>query len=245
MGAQNHQPTNRGLTAISAWLSQRVGEGLILVHEANNHLEDAIILGMDKRHVEHLVPSLSGTPSDHLRQTIAALHNSEETISHIQTGFQTLAEAAKIEGYTGNPLASQVGSFELSKRFEGVILRPFVNRRMWQQLEDRIETTNTLGTLEWEASEFQRLLQPTRDFVSVMDKCLQISERDGASAFLDAVEANRVPVRQYGARLLGLWNSLAAMFLYSALIMTELFYQTSGIPSLLEIGPTEARVGAS
>ena len=48
MGGKNHQPTRPSLIAASAWLSQQIGEGVILVNESNNSLENSIILAMDK-----------------------------------------------------------------------------------------------------------------------------------------------------------------------------------------------------
>lgn len=241
MGAINHQPTNREITAVSAWLSQRVCEGFALVLEANNHLEDAIILGMNKLYVEDLVPSLTGTPSDHLRETVTTLKRSKETLPQIQRGFARLTEAARNENYVGNPLASRLKAFDLSNRFAGVIVCPFINMQIWRELENRITDGNIMKTLEWEGTEFQALAQPTEDFLVVIEDCLEIAETEGGVAFVDAVENNEIPVRQYGGQLLSLWNNLDAMFLYSALMMTELFYRANAYPSLLDFDPVDSR----
>lgn len=56
----------------------------------------------------------------------------------------------------------------------------------------------------------------------------------GKKEFVEAIECNKISLRQAYARAFSLWNYLHAMFLYSALMMTELFYRTSGLPSLLE-----------
>ena len=237
MGAKNHQPTSTRITAVSAWLSQRVGEGSLLVQEANNHLENAIILGMNKLYVEDLVPSLSGTPCDHLRKTIDTLKRSQEINPQIQLGFARLSEVARIENYVGNPLASRLKAFDLSHRFVGVLVSPTINMQVWRELEHRITNDNIMKTLEWEARQFQTLTQPTQDFSVVIENCLKIATSEGGVAFVDAVEGNEIPVRQYGARLLSLWNNLDAMFLYSALMMTELFYRANAYPSLLEFNP--------
>lgn len=245
MGGQNHQPTRSIFTAVSAWLSQRVGEGFAVVLEANNYLEDAIILGMDKLYVEELAPRLSGSPSDHLQKTIGALQRSQKILAQIQLGFSKLLEVARTEGYIGNPLASQLKAFDLSSKFGGVLLQPSVNPQVWHELERRISEDNILKTLEWEASEFDRLIRPTADLIAVMQEGLRLSEREGGRAFVDAVENNELPLRQYYAQVFSLWNYVHAMFLYSALMMTELFYRANAYPSLLEFDLSKAKVYAA
>ena len=61
----------------------------------------------------------------------------------------------------------------------------------------------------------------------------------------DAIENNEVPLRQYYAQVFSLWNTLHAMFLYSALMMTELFYRVNAYPSLLEFDPASVGVHAA
>lgn len=245
MGGQNHQPTNHPLTAPSAWLSQRIGQGFALVLEANNHLEDAIVLGMNKVYVEDLASSLSGTPSDYLSSTIALLERSRDVLGQIQIGFKRLFDAAATEGYKGNPLASQVEAFDLLPKFEAVLIRPFAHTRVWQELEQRVKSHNVLATLEWEATQFELLAQPTRDLINVLRECLRIANHEGGRAFVDSVENNEIPLRQYYAQVFSLWNTLHAMFLYSALLMTELFYKVNGYPSLLDFDPASTNVHAA
>src|ERR1041385_7780119 len=152
MGAQNHQPTSKVFTGISAWLSQRLGEGNILVQQANNHLEDAVILGMEKLHVSDFAASLTGSASDRLILAMGCLVASEAVLPRIDQAFTRLLETAEVERYRGNPLAPQLKSFELKQQFAGVLVKPSVNDRVWDQVETHIAETNILETLKWEAS---------------------------------------------------------------------------------------------
>jgi len=113
--------------------------------------------------------------------------------------------------------------------------------QIWRELERRITKDNVMKTLEWEAAQFDAVTQPTQDFLVVMEDCLDIAETEGGMAFVDTIENNEVPVRQYGGQLLSLWNNLDAMFLYSALIMTELFYRANAYPSLLEFDQANSK----
>ncbi len=237
MGAKNHQPTNRIITGVSAWLSQKVGEGVILVQKSNNHLEDAIMLGMNKLHVEELAIELSGHPAEHIEKSILALNKSAEVLELIQKGFRKLSDVAEEVGYKGNPFASRLGEMNLANAFDGVLVRPYINERAWKEVESRIIRGNILETLEWERQEFMKLHEHTSDFTEVMRQCKEIATTEGGRDFVEAVENNEVPVRQYGAQLLTTWNHLDCMFMYSALMMTELFYKLNAYPSLLEFDP--------
>ncbi len=234
MGGQNHKPTHKRTIAVSAWLSQRVSEGFALVLQANSHLENAIILGMDKLHVDDLARQLSGPSSDHVERALVYVERSEVTLAEIRAGFGRVLTVACIEGYTGNPLADQLVSFDLKSKFQGLLLRPFVNNTAWQQIEGRLQTTNVLKTLEWEGEQFSQLLQPTRALIEVLRQCLDIARTRDGRALVDAIENNEIPLRQYYAQVFSLWNSLHAMFLYSSLMTTKLFYRVNAYRSLLE-----------
>jgi hypothetical protein len=237
MGGMNHQPTSPRITAASAWLSQRVGEGFALALNVNGHLEDAIMLGFNKLHVEGLTYNLSGFPSEHLQKSIALLRQSEGVLEKIRFGFMRLAEIAEIEGYKGNPLADRISYLKLASQFNGVIILPSVNSQIWKDLEDRISTNNILATLKWEATQFDLLIEPTNDLIIVFGECTNMANERGGKAFADAVENNDIPLRQYYARVFSLWNYLHSMFLYSALMMTELYYRANDYPSLLDFEP--------
>lgn len=245
MGARNHQPTNRKITGVSAWLSQKVGEGIILVQKGNNHLEDAIMQGMDKLHIEELAFELSGHPAEHIEKAISALNQSAEVLELIQRGFRKLSDVAGKEGYKGNPFASKLGEMNLAAAFDGVLVRPYINERAWKEVESRIIKGNILNTLEWERQEFLKLLEYTTDFTEVMRQCKEVAEKEGGRNFVEAVENNEIPVRQYGAQLLTSWNHLDCMFMYSALMMTELFYKLNAYPSLLEFDPINEGINAA
>ena len=245
MGAQNHQPTNRILTPLSAWLSQRVGEGQIRLLEANNHLENAIMIGMNKVYIEDLVPDLKGTCERHLNLSISELKKLLDVITMIENAFERLQNAADREGYQGNPLASQIKSFELSTKFQQHIVLPAVNEVAWNDVESRISSMNIMKTLAWESQEFSNTRQNTKDFIEVLSQCINVALSDGGLAFANDVEDNKIAVRQVGGRLLAQWNYLSAMFLYSSLMMTELFYKINAFPSLLEFSPEHQHTSAA
>lgn len=240
MGAQNHKPTSTQITAASAWLSQKFGEGYIRVLEANNRVEDAIILGMDRLWVEDLVRDLKGTPLDHLKDAAALCGRSIETVTEIEAAYDRVLEVARKEGYQGNPLASELPKYCLQQSFRGELVLPSERNDVWASLTSRISDSNILSTLEWEKEQFAILREPTLKLVETLEQCRRIAETDGAMAFVAAVENNKVPVRQYGAQVLSSWNYLSSMFLYSALIMTELYYRTNGFPSLMNFEPSQA-----
>ena len=245
MGGKNHQPTRPALTAASAWLSQQVGRGCIAVQEANNHLEDAIILGMNRRYVEDLTEHLRGSVATHMCGAIQRLTESLGHVDRIDLGFARLAEAAQKESYKGNPLAGTLATLGLGPSFAGVLVRPFPNERLWNELEQRIQAHNVMDTLAWEAEQFRELAAPTRGLIATLEQCKWIAEAEGGNAMAMAVENGEVPLRQYFAQVFSLWNSLDAMFLYSALIMTELFYRANAYPSLLDFDPSLASVKAA
>ncbi len=111
---------------------------------------------------------------------------------------------------------------------------PTVNQQAWSEVEQRIRERNILDTLRWERSRFRDLIAPTQELITVISECRRLAEQEGEDAFVDAVELNQLPLRQCYARVFSLWNHLDAMFLYSALMTTELFYRANGFPSLVE-----------
>lgn len=233
MGGQNHQPTNQvRLIAPSALLSQRVGDGFSHVLRANSDLENAIIVGMDRLHVEDLAPKLPRSAADYLGDAIDHLEASVATLSAIDVAFANLLAAAEAENYHGNPLASQIASFGLVDSFAGGLIAPAVNREAWDELEARIADQNILKTLVWEAECFKDLREPTESLIEVLEQCRAMSLSAGARAMVEAIECNEVPLRQRFAPVFSRWNHLHAMFLYSALAMTELFYLTNSFGTL-------------
>lgn len=245
MGGKNHQPTRPKLTAASAWLSQQVGKGCIAVQKANNHLEDAIMLGMGKQYIEDLASDLTGSAEAHLASSIESLQESLRCLANIQVGFARLSEAATKEGYKGNPLASSLPSLNLRESFTGVLVRPFPNERLWAELEHRVQKHNVMETLAWEAEQFTLVEEPTQRLLSTLQQCQSIAFREGEHEMAMAIENGEVPLRQYFAQVFSLWNTLDAMFLYSALIMTELFYRANAYPSLLDFDPASISVNAA
>lgn len=239
MGGQNHQPTNRvRLIAPSAWLSQRVGDGFSQVLRANSELENAIIVGMDRLHVEGFVSDLPFSADEYLSKSIEHLRASIATVGEIEAGFANLLDAAKMENYLGNPLASKVADFRLAEKFAGRLVVPAINQAVWDELEARIAKDNILKTLAWEAAQFGELRAPTVLLLDVLEKCKTIAQRDGERAMVEAVECNELPLRQRFAPVFSRWNHLHAMFLYSALMMTELFYLTNSFGTLTNEEPS-------
>lgn len=235
MGGQNHQPTSSvKLIGPSAWLSQRLGDGFAAVLQSNSELENAIMAAVDHLHVEELAAEVTQTPAEYLDRTVAKLEVSLKQVELIQNGYRHLLSAAAKEGYKGNPLASTIESLGLTQKFEGRLILPTVNASAWNCVESRVATSNILRTLEWEASEFDQLRAPTKDLIGKLLDGKKLLELEGKRAFVEAVEWNKIPLRQSYARVFSLWNHLHAMFLYSALMMTELFYQANGFASLLD-----------
>ena len=237
MGGQNHQPTRPRLTAPSAWLSQHIGDGFSLVLQANTHLEHAIIVGMDKVYVEDVTADLTQHPMSYLDSCIVALERSLSMLDSIEAGFRRLLECAEREGYRGNPLASNIDSFGLKERFSGHIVLRQAHDHVWCELESRIKSSNVLATLQWEAGRFCELRSPTERLIETLRKCRDVCALHGPQAFVGCIENNELPLRQHYAQVFSLWNELHAMFLYSALMMTELFYMANGFPSLAELEP--------
>lgn len=238
MGGQNHQPTNRiQLIAPSAWLSKQVGDGFRAVLEANSYLENAIISAMDRLYVEELVPKASTNPVADLTACIEALENSLRRVADIDIGFENLLRAADREGYTGNPLAASCGELGLKARFSKHLVLPAINDAAWNDIESRVQSLNVLGTLRWEREQFRTLVEPTHALLQVMNDCLAIATRS-PRAFIEAVECNGVALRQRYAQVFSRWNYLHVMFLYSALVMTELFYRSHEYESLTAWSPT-------
>jgi hypothetical protein len=235
MGGQNHQPTSSiRLLGPSAWLSQKLGEGFSAVLQSNNELENAIIAAADRLHVEELAKDITQTPVVYLERAISALEVSLTAIDHIQQGYGHLLDAADDEGYKGNPLASTILDLRLADQFSGTLILPTVNKDAWNAVESRVADTNVLATLKWESSQFDLLREPTIDLIAAMREAATALQDGGKRPFLEAVEWNEIPLRQRYAKAFSLWNHLHAMFLYSALMMTELFYRTNSFPSLLE-----------
>lgn len=240
MGGQNHQPTNRlTLIAPSAWLSQKVGDGLMAVLEANNEIENAIIIAMNELHVEHLPTLRNATPTKCLERSSAALERSLTRVSEIEAGFDNLLNAAAKEGYTGNPLAPSIASFNLATKFSRHLVLPDVNERAWKDVESRIAATNVLATLRWEREQFAKVAPSTRSLMAVLQECLRTANDGRDGEFVEAIECNRIPLRQRYAQVFSQWNYLHAMFLYSALMMTDLFYRAHGLALLSEWRPEQ------
>lgn len=242
MGGKNHQPTSKiQLIAPSALLSKRLGQATIAVTEANNFLEDAIIVAMNHLYVEDFAEPLDETSERYLQRAIASLERSMIVVGEIELAFDNLFKAAKIEGYNGNPLAASVSSFDLKAKFGRLLVRPSINEAAWNAIESRVREGNVLSTLAWERDQFDAVRQPTCELIGVLRGCLQIARTDGETAFVEAVECNRIGLRQRYAQVFSLWNFLDAMFLYSALIMTELFYRAHEFAPLTDWEPAKAQ----
>ena len=241
-GGKNHQPTSAvRLIAPSAWLSQRVGLALSEVLQSNNELENAIIVGMERLHVEKLAPSLPGSATDYLKLAIEHLERSLQVVSDIGAAYSNLLLAADAENYKGNPLASRLKEFRLDDAFSGALVLPAINPVAWENLEDRIAQQNILATLAWEATEFKRVIRPTKALIAVLERCSEMAETAGARRMVEAIECNGLMLRQEFAKVFSLWNYLHDLFLYSALAMTELFYRTNAFGSLLLNGEASGR----
>ncbi len=233
MGGINHQPTKRKLTAASAWLSQRFCRGFTHVLRANDALEDALITSMAKLYVEDVTADLEGTPGEYMRTAISELGKSVAAVEQSLLAYDNILEAANKEGYKGNTLARQVRSMNLVASFEGKILQPSIQTSIWEEIERRISEENTLGVLKWEQTQVRKVVPLIEDLIQVMSQCLTVAEEKGHQAFANAIEMNELPLRQKFACVFSYWGYLQTMFLYAAIMMTELFYQENKYPSLV------------
>ncbi len=234
MGGQNHQPTNQvRLIAPSAWLSQRVGDAFSQVLQSNSALENAIIVGMRHLHVEDIAPPLTQSAIEYLGEAINLLERSLHEVGRISTAYGNLLAAADLENYKGNPLASKIKTFALDEALAGELILPGVNPVAWKSLEHHISQENILSTLKWEAVEFERVREPTKALISVLEQCQRIAREQGDRRMVEAIECNEVRLRQEFAKVFSLWNYLHGLFLYSAVAMTELFYRTNAFGSLI------------
>lgn len=245
MGGQNHQPTNKKGTASSAWLSKKIGEAVIALQSANNHLEDAIIIGLrphDPAQIHERITAVSSAAS--LRLSRQSLMEMKGHLAHIDEGFDQLLNVCAQIGYTGNPLAPDIEDFDLRTVFKRHDVLPHVNAEAWEDVATRIRDTNIIATLRWEQGEFRKLATPTNHLITITQQCTEIAERDGDEALADALEDNGIPYRHHYARVFARWNYLQAMFLYSALMMTELYYRKNGFGSLTTTDITDYAVAS-
>lgn len=69
------------------------------------------------------------------------------------------------------------------------------------------------------------------ELIEVLEKC-----RDAAQQGLltEMVEGNQIPLRQRFGPVFSRWYHLMTMFLYSAVICTELYYRANGLGSLID-----------
>lgn len=237
MGGQNHQPTKPNAAAVSALVSQRVGRAFENILKANSSLENTIIIGMNAIYIEDIASGLTDDGAIHLETAVECLDEALREIQLIDQGFDRMFKALEIEKYTGNPLVSKLRDMGLREKFSGLLVQPSPNSVIWEELENRIAQSNIIETLRWERGQFQLSVALIEDLKKVLLEGISILQSKGARAFVDSVEENKLPLRQYYARVFSFWNYLHNMFLYSALIMTELFYRSSEYPSLLEFNP--------
>lgn len=245
MGGQNHQPTNIKCTASSALLSKEIGRAIIDLQSANNHLEDAIILalrGIDPAGIHERIEATSVAES--LRLSSSSLVAMKGRLSHIDDAFDQLLDLCASLGYEGNPLACEIDSFNLQDTFKRHDVLPHVNQEAWNDVATRIRDTNIIATLRWEQGEFQKLSSPADHLISITQQVVDIALNEGDSEVADALEDNGIPYRHHYARVFARWNYLQAMFLYSALMMTELYYRKNGFGSLTTTDITERKATA-
>ncbi|HSW09864.1 MAG TPA: hypothetical protein VLK32_03050 [Bacillota bacterium] len=237
MGGKNHKPTKKPFLALSAWLSLKVDEGLVHVHEANIALERAFLAVCCSP--DFLMP-VSGGDSDnglvgrraaaeHLARGEQRLQASLSSIHEVLVGYEDLLNKMEEAGYSGNPLAQKLGQLALADRFTGVVIEPEVLDGPWRRVETWMQYGNLPEAFRREAEEFARLREVTEDLLRAWHKCQEAAEE---GTLVDAVETNTIPLRRHFARLFSRRYYVATLFLYSALISTELAYMEQGLPSL-------------
>jgi hypothetical protein len=179
------------------------------------------------------------TPSKNLDLSRLALFEMKASIARIDEAFTELLELCASIDYEGNPLSGEIKTFNLRSTFMRHDVLPKVNEEAWCDVESRICAVGILDTLRWEQGEFRKLANPINALITVTNQCVAIAENDGDQALVDAIEHNGVSYRQHYARVFAMWNQLDAVFLYSALMMTELFYRANDLGTLTETDITE------
>lgn len=222
MGGKNHQPTKPGIeiTQSSALLSRTVDEATIFLHQSNICIENAILADLQANVAESV---------SCVNESIRQLHLFYGKINEIVRAWDTVLETAQRHGYRGNPMASQVSALQLDKLFEGTLLRPRILSSVWEELVNRIESENLIPTFQWERDAFRQLEKPVGQLIEVLEICKLAAQK---GQLTEQVEGNRIPLRQYFGPVFSAWYYLSAMFLYSAMICTELFYRVNGLGSL-------------
>ena len=243
MGGRNHQPTHTGATASSAWLSKKIGEAVIALERANNHLEDAIIVAMrdiDPARIHLRVESQTVQKS--LNESRMALLEMKGSLACIDDGFDALLQICNDLGYSGNALSSTLDDQEMLEHLKSHDILPHVNQEAWTEVAKQIQKFGILEALRWEQQQFQLLAVPTDRLIAVTQQCMDVAEQNDRNAFIDAIENNEIPYRHHYARVFSIWNHLQAMFLYSALMMTELYYRANGLGSLTTTNLSEPKL---
>jgi hypothetical protein len=242
VGGINHKPTKKVFTSISAFLSMKVTEALVAVENANIALEKAILASCDKpmyvkpEILQNLTSGGGLTSVNFLNQGIEYLRSSLEHIDLIVNTYDIMLEEMAKKGYKGNALATSLAEYRLAARLNDKVIQPTVVTHIWHEVENRIIHDNLPKTFEFERGEFCKLREPTENLILVFEAMREAAEQDN---LIDAVEENKIPMRQYFARLFSRWFYVSTMFLYSALISTELAYKEKGYGTLAEVPPVE------
>lgn len=199
-------------------------EASILLHQANICIENAILADLGT-HVEQ-----SGNWMSEAFRQLSLFRDKVEEVVRVWDG---LLEKVQKLGYKGNPLTPQVCALKLDRLFEGTLLQPRIMSPVWQDLVSRIASENLIPTFQWERDMFRQLHGPVERLLGVLETCRSAALK---GKLVDQVEGNRIPLRQYFGAVFSGWYYVSCVFLYSAMICTELFYRANGLGSLAEPG---------
>lgn len=215
------------LIPVSARLSRSTDEAAICLHQANMAIEDAIL-------AEYAGDRVGS--QQHVAQAIAHVKDFKQKLAAIDAAWKAMFHEMERVGYKGNPLAATLHQLRLRESFSHRLLPPAIATEAWQELELRFQKHNLPQTFAWERSLYEAMQEPADNLIAVLEVCRAAAE---AGKLVESVELNVIPLRQYFAPLYSMWHYASQVFLYSAMICTELFYRTHALGSLAETPPVD------
>lgn len=236
MGGINHKPTRKKFAVLSALLSKKVTEAFVATHMANIMIEHVLIASSNEG--DYLIPKeVRNQINDlakaqfYLSEAIRQLEEALKGLEEVDEMYDLLIDALAQDGYQGNPLAPRIYDLHLREQFDGTIILPHLLVDVWDEIASKIEAENLPATFQFEQSLFRNLQPLIYDLLDVLKRAREVV---GSGQFIEALESNTLPLRTYFARVFSYLYYVMTTFLYSTLISTELFYQSEGLPSLVE-----------
>lgn len=220
MGGKNHQPCNRpsaGYLIESTKLSKALSSALARLELANVDLED-VLLGelIDKKPhtLGHMIANLEISAFD-LREALKNLDALERKMHEFD--FQDLPTLKTVD-------LDMVGK-SLSQR-------RVVDKAAWEVVKTTMEQGGFRNMLKYFRHGVYRILSQTIELRSAMIALEPIAQGTGLADVLEKNQPGNIKLI-FGA-LYTSWCSFNQVFLASSLLSTELWYQATDCPSMVE-----------